>query len=251
VNLVGNALKFTEQGEVVLEVEYESEQNGEILLHFKVKDTGIGIAPEKQKLIFEAFTQADGSTTRKYGGTGLGLAITAQIVEMMGGKIWVASEPGQGSTFYFTARLKVAANGVAPGEMIKPDLAGICVLVVDDSASNGTILKEALETWGLKAGIAASAAEALRELHEAARQGSPYQLVLADSSMPGTNGFDLVRKMRLSSELDVATVMMLISDDYYSSVRRCSQLGITTHLIKPVGLRDLSHRRVPRTTRPG
>jgi len=239
INLIGNAIKFTEKGEVVLRVVVEERAPSEVQLRFAVSDTGIGIPVEKQQLIFEAFSQADASTTRKYGGTGLGLAISSRIVALMGGKIWVHSEPGQGSTFYFTARLQVAGNGQAPKEMIKPDLVGVCVLVVDDNAGNRTILEEALSTWGLKAGVAASASEALRELHEAARQGRPYQLVVADGRMPGMDGFELVREMRRSPELAVATVMMLTSDDYYSSVRRCGQLGITAHLMKPVRLCEL------------
>jgi two-component system sensor histidine kinase/response regulator len=239
INLVGNAIKFTEKGEVILRVVTEESTPAEVQLRFAVSDTGIGIPAEKRQLIFEAFSQADASTTRKYGGTGLGLAISSRIVELMGGRIWVDSNPGQGSTFYFTARLQVAAHGMEPAETVQPDLAGVGVLVVDDNAGNRMILEEALKTWGLKAGGAASASEALRELHEAARQGRPYQLVMADGRMPGTDGFDLVREMRRSPELAAATVMMLTSDDYYSSVRRCSQLGITAHLIKPVRLCEL------------
>ncbi len=239
INLVGNAIKFTEKGEVILRVAAERRTQDEVQLRFAVSDTGIGIPAEKQQLIFEAFSQADASTTRKYGGTGLGLAISSRIVGLMGGKIWVDSTPGQGSTFFFTATLPVAAQGLEPAETSKPDLAGISVLVVDDSASNRTILEEALKTWGLKTAAAGSGSEALRELREATRQGKPYSLMLVDGHMPGMDGFDLVQQVRRSPELAVATVMMLTSDDYYSSVRRCSQMGVAAHVIKPVRLCEL------------
>ena len=239
INLVGNAIKFTEKGEVVLRVAAERRTLDEVQLRFAVSDTGIGIPAEKQQLIFEAFSQADASTTRKYGGTGLGLAISSRIVELMGGKIWVDSTPGKGSTFFFTARLPVAAPSVGPAEAMQPDLAGVCVLVVDDSVSNRTILEGALKAWGLKTRDAGSGSEALRELREATRQGKPFQLMLVDGHMPGMDGFELVQQVRRSPELAVATVMMLTSDDYYSSVRRCSQMGVAAHVIKPVRLCEL------------
>jgi ligand-binding sensor domain-containing protein/signal transduction histidine kinase/DNA-binding response OmpR family regulator len=240
INLVGNAIKFTEKGEVVLSVVAEERPPDAVQLRFSVADTGIGVPAEKQQLIFEAFSQADASTTRKYGGTGLGLAISSRIVELMGGKIWVDSTPGQGSTFYFTARLQIAAKGLEPAETIKADLAGVEILVVDDNASNRTILEEALRTWGLKVGGAGSGSEALRELHEAARQGKPYPLVLVDSRMPAMDGFALAQEVRHSVDLARATmIMMLTSDDYYSSVRRCRELDITAHLLKPVRLFEL------------
>jgi CheY-like chemotaxis protein len=239
INLVGNAIKFTEIGEVVLRVVAEERTPDAVRLLFSVSDTGIGVPAEKQQLIFEAFSQADASTTRKYGGTGLGLAISTRIVELMGGKIWVESTPGQGSTFYFTASLQVVAKALEPAETIKADLAGVEVLVVDDNASNRTILEEALRTWGLKPVVAGSGSAALRELHEAARQGKPYPLVLVDSRMPAMEGFALVQEMRRSGDLARATMMMLTADDYYSSVRRCRELGLSAHLLKPVRLFEL------------
>jgi signal transduction histidine kinase/CheY-like chemotaxis protein/streptogramin lyase len=239
INLIGNAIKFTEKGEVVLRVEAEARTPGEIRLRFAVTDTGIGIPAEKQQLIFEAFSQADASTTRKYGGTGLGLAISSRIVELMGGKIWVESELGHGSTFYFTLTLQASASGLKPTVTSQPDLADVRVLVVDDSASSRGILYKALKTWGLRVGLAGTAAEALREFHEAARQGWAYQLLIADGHMPGTDGCNLVQQIQQSSEAPPAIVMMLTSDDYYASVRRCDELGVTTHLIKPVRLGEL------------
>ena len=239
INLIGNAIKFTEKGEVVLRVTGEERAPGEVRLRFAVSDTGIGIPAEKQKLIFEAFSQADASTTRKYGGTGLGLAISSRIVELMGGRIWVESEPGRGSTFYSTMTLHVSAGGARAATGLQEDLAGVRALVVDDSASNRGILYKALKTWGLSVGLAGSAADALRELNEAVRQGRVYQILIADGHMPGMDGFELVRQVRQSSEAVPAAVMMLTSDDYYASLRRCGQVGVNTHLIKPVRLCEL------------
>jgi two-component system, sensor histidine kinase and response regulator len=239
INLIGNAIKFTERGEVVLRVAAEERTPGEIRLRFSVSDTGIGIPAEKQQLIFEAFSQADASTTRKYGGTGLGLAISSRIVELMGGKIWVESEPGRGSTFHFTATLQTSASGPKPAAAIQPDLAGVRLLVVDDSASSRGILYKALKTWGLKVALAGSADEALHELGEAARQGRAYQVLIVDGHMPGKDGFDLIREVKQSPEAAPATLMMLTSDDYYASVRRCAQMEIAAHLIKPIRFSEL------------
>ncbi|HZI55425.1 MAG TPA: two-component regulator propeller domain-containing protein [Verrucomicrobiae bacterium] len=239
INLIGNAIKFTEKGEVVLRVIAEDSAKGEAGLRFAVSDTGIGIPAEKQQLIFEAFSQADASTTRKYGGSGLGLAISSRIVALMDGRMWVDSTPGQGSTFYFTARLQVAAVSLVSEDTTKADLIGIRVLVVDDNASNRAIVEDALRNWGLKVSNAGSGPDALRELHKAVGQGRPYQLVVADSRMPGMDGFDFIEAMKQSPGISAAAIMMLTSDDYNSSIRRCRQLGITTHLLKPVTLAEL------------
>jgi signal transduction histidine kinase/ligand-binding sensor domain-containing protein/CheY-like chemotaxis protein len=233
INLIGNAIKFTEKGEVILHVTAEEATPEEVLLCFAVADTGIGIPREKQGLIFDAFSQADASTTRKYGGSGLGLAICSRIVALMEGKIWVTSEVGKGSTFYFTARLKVAA-GNQQATAIQNDLAGVRALIVEDNASNRMILEQELKTWGLKVHAVATVTAALSELQEAAKQGSSYQVVLADSRMPAMDGFDLVQAMKRSVEIATATVIMLTADDYYASVRRCRDLGIAPHLLKPV-----------------
>ena len=238
INLVGNAIKFTEKGEVILRVVADEFVAGGLGLRFSVSDTGIGIPAEKQKLIFEAFSQADASTTRKYGGSGLGLAISSRIASLMGGKLRVDSRVGKGSSFYFTAKLQAAAGSLPP-DMRKAELRGICVLVVDDNASNRLILQGDLRTCGLKVTAVGAAPEALHELQEAARQGRPYQIVFADSRMPGIDGFDLVQAIRQSPEITAATVMLLTSDDYYSSVRRCRELGIAVHLLKPVTLFEL------------
>jgi signal transduction histidine kinase/CheY-like chemotaxis protein/ligand-binding sensor domain-containing protein len=239
INLLGNAIKFSQKGEVVLRVMAEERTQAGVTLRFAVSDTGIGIPPEKQALIFEAFSQADASTTRKYGGTGLGLAISSRIVELMGGKIWVISKTGEGATFCFTATLQIAPGSEEPSEAFQPGLAGMRMLVVDDNASNRAILAEALKTWGLEVRAAASGSEALRLLHEALRQGRPWQIVLSDSRMPEMDGFALVEAMKRSAGLNAATVMMLTADDYYLSVRRCRQLGLAGYVLKPAKLSEL------------
>jgi signal transduction histidine kinase/ligand-binding sensor domain-containing protein/DNA-binding response OmpR family regulator len=233
INLIGNAIKFTEKGEVILRVTAEEPTPEEVLLCFAVADTGIGIPREKQGLIFDAFSQADASTTRKYGGSGLGLAICSRIVALMEGTIWVTSEVGKGSTFYFTARLQVGA-GNQQADAVQSDLAGVRVLIVEDNANNRMILEEELKAWGLTVRAVATVTAALHELQEAAKQGSSYQVVLADSRMPAMDGFDLVQAMKQSPEIATATVIMLTADDYYTSVRRCRDLGIAPHLLKPV-----------------
>jgi signal transduction histidine kinase/CheY-like chemotaxis protein/ligand-binding sensor domain-containing protein len=238
INLVGNAIKFTEKGEVILRVVAEEFNSGGVCLRFSVCDTGIGIPAEKQKLIFDAFSQADTSTTRKYGGSGLGLAISTRIAALMGGKLCVESKVGKGSTFYFTARLQAVA-GSLPADTIDAELAGLCILVVDDNESNRKIMEEELLSRGLKVTAVGSAIDALHELQEAARRANPYQVLLADSRMPTMDGFDLVRAIKQSPEIKVATVMLLTSDDYYSSVRRCRELGVAPHLLKPVTLFEL------------
>jgi signal transduction histidine kinase/CheY-like chemotaxis protein/ligand-binding sensor domain-containing protein len=239
INLLGNAIKFTEAGEVILRVICEECTSDDVRLRFAVSDTGIGVPAEKQQLIFEAFSQADASTTRKYGGSGLGLAISSRIVKLMGGKIRVSSKAGEGATFYFTATLPVAGHANEPAQTLKPDLAGVRVLVAEDNASNRAILEHVIKTWGIAVDVAGSTSEALRLLDEAFQQGKPYQVVLADSRMQGRSGFDLVEEIRPLLPVTPATVMMVTSDDYHSSVRRSKELGVALHLLKPVRLFEL------------
>jgi two-component system, sensor histidine kinase and response regulator len=235
VNLIGNAMKFTERGEVVLEVEKESEQNGEILLHFKVSDTGIGIAAEKHKLIFDAFTQADSSTTRKYGGTGLGLAITAQIVELMGGKIWVESELGRGSTFHFTARFGAAKkNGLPLADVAPQLLQDTLVLVVDDNATNRIILASMLTKWGMRVESAESAGAALAILGRAVRSARHFSLIITDLHMPLVDGFGLVEALRKNPLLSPIPILILSSSAQPADRTRGQQLGVAALLTKPV-----------------
>jgi len=184
VNLIGNAIKFTEHGEIGLGVSVERQHGDELELVFSVRDTGIGIAPEKQKVIFQAFSQADTSTSRKFGGSGLGLTISTRLVGMMGGRIWLESEPGQGSCFHFTMKARIAA-ATAPMEKIEPQaLQNLSVLVVDDNATNRLLLARMLERWKMRPAQAANAAEAMKRLRAAKEAGSPFDLVLIDVQMP-------------------------------------------------------------------
>jgi two-component system, sensor histidine kinase and response regulator len=240
VNLVGNATKFTEQGEIAVTVSREKGEpvagsEDRCLLHFAVRDTGIGISPEKQALIFEPFAQADGSTTRKYGGTGLGLAISAQLVELMGGRIWVESERGKGSTFHFTARFDC---GTAPETDWVPAqvnrLRQMPVLVVDDNATNRRILQQLLSHWGMQPVLASGGQSALAVLRGAAVSGSPFPLVLLDGHMPEMDGFTLAEQIRQSPELVGATIMMLTSGGQSGDVARCRELGIAAYMMKPI-----------------
>ncbi|MGH9713455.1 MAG: response regulator [Candidatus Acidiferrales bacterium] len=235
VNLIGNALKFTERGEVVLEVEKEDAADEALLLHFKVKDTGIGIAPEKQKLIFDAFTQADGSTTRKYGGTGLGLAITSQIVELMGGKIWLESELGRGSTFHFTARFGIAKGNSVKHAAADPQLlSDSLVLIVDDNITNRIILTDTLMKWGMQVDAAESAEAALAILNHAAQSFRPFSVIITDLNMPLVDGFGLVEAIRENPVLAAIPILMISSSAQPSQRARSEELGIAAFLTKPV-----------------
>ncbi len=247
VNLAGNAIKFTSEGEVVVEVSTgatRSDSTGSepcdgTLLHFAVRDTGIGIPPEKQRLIFEAFTQADSSMARKYEGTGLGLAISSQLVAMMGGEIWVESEPGKGSVFHFTARFGTQTRDAAPRAAGCVDLHGLSVLVVDDNATNRRILEEVLTNWGMRPVMVESGRAALQELERARAAGQSFSLALLDAMMPEMDGFMLAKQMANHPELTRATVMMLSSAGRSGDHARCADLGIAAHLTKPIRQSDL------------
>ncbi len=239
VNLVGNAIKFTERGEVVVQVEKETEEAGDVVLRFVVADTGIGIPREKQQLIFEAFAQADGSTTREYGGTGLGLSIAAQLVDLMGGRIGVDSEPGRGSRFRFSARFGTATERARIADRLPAQLRGLRVLVVDDNATNRRILEEVLTQWRMQPTAVASARAALEEMEAAQRAGRSYPLVLLDASMPGMDGFELAERVQKSPRLARASIMMLSSGARPGDRARCFELGISAYLTKPVKQSDL------------
>jgi two-component system, sensor histidine kinase and response regulator len=235
VNLVGNAIKFTDKGEVVLHAEMQQKQDRNVLLHFAIRDTGIGISLDKQKMIFEAFAQADSSPSRHYGGTGLGLTISTRLVEMMGGRIWLESEPGQGSTFHFTATFELPQ---APSERrerhTEVTLAGIPVMVVDDNPTNRRILETTLLQWGMKPTLVEGAVPALAALRRAKEVGIKTLLLLLDAQMPGMDGFSLMEKIRQDPELPIATVMMLTSGGQRGDAARCRELGISAYLTKPV-----------------
>jgi PAS domain S-box-containing protein len=239
VNLVGNAIKFTERGEVVVQVEKESEEAGAVMLGFLVADTGIGIPRDKQEMIFEAFAQADGSTTRGYGGTGLGLSISAQLVGLMGGRIAVESEPRRGSRFRFSARFGTAKARARVGDRLPAQLRGMRVLVVDDNATNRRILEEVLAQWRMQPTAVASGQAALEAMEAAERAKRPYPLVLLDASMPVMDGFDLAARIQQSSRLAGASIMMLSSGARPGDRARCFELGISAYLTKPVKQSDL------------
>jgi two-component system, sensor histidine kinase and response regulator len=208
-------------------------------LHFSVRDTGIGIPADRQEAIFNAFEQADGSTTREYGGTGLGLAISARLVELMGGRIWVESEPGKGSAFHFTASFRLGNQEAVRAPAPPVQLERLPVLVVDDNATNRRILEEMLASWGLRPVLADSAAAGLKLLEEAYRGGTPFALALVDVHMPHTDGFTLVEWMKQRPGLDNAAVIMLTSGGQPGDLRRCRELGIKAYLTKPVKQSDL------------
>ncbi|MBZ5635117.1 MAG: response regulator [Acidobacteriia bacterium] len=239
VNLLGNAVKFTPSGEVELEVDLASKEPNELTLHFMVRDTGIGIPKEKQELIFDAFTQVDGSTTRKYGGTGLGLTISARLVDAMRGRIWVESEPGKGSAFHFTAKLGVAPQSVQTRPADKMSLDGVRVLVVDDNLTNRRILTDMLRNWGMQPAPTASAPEALAQMRRGAEHGQPFQLVLTDVHMPEMDGFDLVQRIMQSPDLTNACILMLTSGEHLGDLARCRELGISAFLTKPIRRAEL------------
>ncbi|MFO0926897.1 MAG: ATP-binding protein [Gemmataceae bacterium] len=210
VNLVGNAVKFTDKGEVETTVRVETTKAEEVMLHFAVRDTGIGIPTDKQRAIFEAFTQADPSTTRKYGGTGLGLTISAQLVQIMGGSIHVVSDVGQGSTFHFTARFGLPPPGGPPAAAPQA-LQGMPVLVVDDNPTNRRLLEQILTGWQMRPRAAGDAAEALAVLKQAAAGGARFPLVLLDGQMPGTDGYTPAQQIQSQPELAGTRLMMLTS----------------------------------------
>ncbi|MEN6604115.1 MAG: response regulator [Bryobacteraceae bacterium] len=238
LNLIGNAIKFTDHGEVTVQVEIDQAMGDSAEFHFCVSDTGIGIPESRIASIFEAFVQADGSTTRRYGGTGLGLAISVRLVAMMGGRIWVDSKEGTGSTFHFTARVGIQV-APRPAGSPWPALAGLRVLGVDDCALNRRIMGEILARNGMEPSTAASGSEALGLLREAAEAGRPYAAVLLDEGMPGMSGFQVAAAICAEPGLDSAIVLMLSSVGLEGSVAHCRKLGVPAHIIKPIAPGDL------------
>jgi PAS domain S-box-containing protein len=240
-NLVGNAIKFTSEGQVALTAEVERQEDGDCILHFTVADTGIGIPKDKQALIFDAFAQADTSTTREFGGTGLGLTITSRLVAMMGGKIWVNGEPGKGSEFHFTARVGMggALASQLPVGLPEGMLRGARVLVVDDNQTNRRILDRLLTRWGMRVVCVESGLNALAELNSARASGNPYRLILTDMHMPNMDGLSLVEQIRDTPDLAAATIMMLSSTGRSGDMARCQKLGLSAYLTKPVRQHEL------------
>jgi two-component system sensor histidine kinase/response regulator len=241
INLVGNAIKFTAEGEVLVKVAASGTEGTNSLIHFTVSDTGIGVPPEKQKLIFEPFTQADSTTTRTYGGTGLGLAISKRLVGMMGGRIWVESRPAEGSHFHFTVSLAPPESPSVESEILAPAevLRGVRVLIVDDNRTNQRILLRHLGDWAMRAEAVDSGELALKELSAAQQAGDPYVLILTDAHMPKMDGFDLTEQIRRRHELKAATIMMLTSGGQRGDAARCDELGVAAYILKPVRTSEL------------
>ena len=240
VNLVGNAIKFTELGEVDLRVEMDSQGEDWMALHFCVSDTGIGISRDKHRQIFEAFVQADSSTTRKYGGTGLGLAISTRLVKLMEGRIWLESELDKGSRFHFTAKfglVKEPQLQLAPAEKVK--LRGTPLLIIDDNATNRRILEAMLKRWAMQPTSVGSGEEGLVAMRRARDLGKPFPLILLDAQMPEMDGFTVVERIKQDPTLDGSTIMMLTSAGQRGDAARCRELGISAYLVKPIRRSEL------------
>jgi signal transduction histidine kinase/DNA-binding response OmpR family regulator/HPt (histidine-containing phosphotransfer) domain-containing protein len=234
VNLVGNAVKFTERGEVVVQASLDSRDGGVVTVRFSVRDTGIGIPREAQEKIFASFTQADGSTTRKFGGTGLGLTICRQLVEMMGGTIRVESEPGRGSDFMFTVRFRETAESDLTTSAPRPDLKGLKVLVVDDNRTNREILEKQLYAWGLRSHGAGGGDEALSLLRAAGSEGAPFDLAILDYHMPDIDGLQLAGMIKSDASLSAIRLIMLSSVGIRGDGRKARETGVSGYLTKPV-----------------
>lgn len=239
VNLIGNAIKFTERGEIVTEVHCPLKSDGKAKLEVSVRDTGIGIAPEKQDAVFGKFEQADSSTTRKYGGTGLGLAISRRLVQLMGGEIEVESEPGQGSVFRFTVTLDLGDGPARKTVADRSHVADMPVLVVDDNSTNRLILNEILTNWGMRPTCVSGVDEGLQALQQVAGTDDAIRVVISDVNMPGRDGFDLAEEIRNSEQLADTIIVMLTSGDRAEDIRRCEELRTEGHIFKPVKQSEL------------
>jgi two-component system sensor histidine kinase/response regulator len=241
LNLIGNALKFTSEGEIALKVQLDLIEDTTSTLHFIVSDSGIGIAAEKLQSIFNSFSQADTSTTREYGGSGLGLTISRRLAEMMGGKIWVESKVGVGSQFHFCVQFGTAKTQASHviGSPAAAHLRGSRVLIVDDNRTNRRILEGLLKHWEMHATAVSSAEEALAEISAARAASAPYHLILTDMHMPKMDGFQLVETIKGQSHPSTATIMMLTSGGQRGDSARCSALGIAAYLLKPVRQSEL------------
>jgi two-component system sensor histidine kinase/response regulator len=247
VNLVGNAVKFTEKGEIVVRVEAVGQNEQAVALRFSVSDTGIGIPKEKLDKVFEAFTQADGSTTRKYGGTGLGLTISRRLVNMMGGELQVESEVGKGSAFRFTIRCGVSQQAASSlsSDIAPVDVSGMHVLIVDDNATNRRVLEEVLQRWHMKPTAVDSGWLAFKALEGAETRGEPFRLALLDCQMPEMDGFTVAEKIRANSKLTQPVMIMISSCTRKGDAARAREVGIACHLSKPLKqseLRDAINR---------
>ncbi|MGD0512496.1 MAG: DAHL domain-containing protein [Terriglobales bacterium] len=239
LNLVGNAVKFTAKGEVVLRVEKQEETENDVTLHFSVTDTGVGIPLEKQQSIFEGFTQADNSMSRKFGGTGLGLTISSRLVGALGGRIWVESKPDFGSTFHFNARFGLQKNPAQLGEVGLPELANLPVLIVDDNATNRRLLQETLHGWGMSPTMVEGGPEALATLEKTQTLGTRFPLVLLDARMPEMDGYATAAKIKSDPKFGTSEIVMLTSVGLRGDAAKCREIGISAYLTKPIERSDL------------
>ncbi len=239
INLAGNAIKFTKEGEVFINVEKREVTEKEAELIFSVKDTGIGIPKDKCEKVFESFSQADSSTTRQFGGTGLGLSISKLIVGLMGGKIWVESEEGKGSTFYFTAKLEIDKRSKESTESKGVDLKGLKVLIVDDNATNRMILNKTLSSWGAEIKEVVDGKSCLDELKKAKQSGHPYGLILLDYKMPEIDGFEVAKKVKGDPEINIPIVMNTSSIGFGEGNKLAKEIGIEGYMHKPIKQSEL------------
>jgi two-component system sensor kinase len=238
VNLVGNAIKFTPRGEVFVDVQTREALEDSVVLEFSVRDTGIGISAEKQQRIFESFSQADSSITRRFGGTGLGLAISAQLVGMMDGKLWVESELEKGSTFRFTARFSLPA-GAGAANRVTPVLPPVSVLIVDDNSTSRRALSGTLTQFGLEPQSAESGEAALRMFRDAAALAAPFQVVLIDAALPGQNGSSLAEQIRSAPGQGDCPVVLLVPAGHVDAERQTHELPHTWCFTKPAKISEL------------
>jgi len=234
VNLGNNAVKFTEQGEIVLATKIIERSDDKVTLQFSMRDTGIGMSEEQQAKLFQAFSQADTSTTRKYGGTGLGLTISKRLVNMMGGEIWVESKPGHGTTFSFTADFGLGKETVKKRFVPSPDLRGLRVLVVDDSATSRQILQDILESFSFEVNLAASGEDALEEI-ERADKDQPFELVIMDWKMPGMDGLETSKRIKTHKTLSkIPAIVLVTAYGKEGLMRQADEIGLEGFLLKPV-----------------
>ena len=240
INLVGNAIKFTPQGEVSVRVVLVTAEGEVQRVRFSVSDTGIGIPPEKLQAIFQPFTQADGSTTRRYGGTGLGLTICNRLIRMMGGQLWVESTVGQGSTFHFEIPLRRAHGSIERRAVIPVDLTEIPILIVDDNVTNRRVLADTLRLWGALPTAVPDAEQAWQVLWQSRQNNTRFAAILLDAMMPDTDGFQLAAAIRQEPAFADVPILMLTSADRPGDLVRCRELSITSYLLKPVKASELN-----------
>ncbi|HIJ88959.1 MAG TPA: response regulator [Desulfuromonadales bacterium] len=235
-NLAGNAIKFTHEGEVVIRAELQSEQDEAVIIRFSVRDTGIGIPQSRLAAVFEPFTQADGSTTRKYGGTGLGLAICKQLTELMGGEIGIESDEGKGSTFWFTAKFEkqTLAETQSNAPLLYADIKGTRILVVDDNDTNRKLLAALLTHWGCSFELAVDGMSALQQLRKATAENNPFRVALLDQEMPGMDGSELGRQIKADPQLHATLMIMVTSLAQRGDAAALEKIGFVGYLAKPV-----------------